>query len=282
MARIDTLLRDAADRIGGDSPRLDAEILLAHVLGKPRSHLYAWPERELDANQCDAFARLIERRVAGEPVAYLVGEQEFWSLPLTVTPAVLIPRPETERLVELALTLHLEPVADVLDLGTGSGAIAIALATERPGWRLLATDVSEAALDVARINAERHRCRNLDFAQGNWYDAVPATRRFDLIVSNPPYVRSDDPHLQQGDVRFEPEGALTSGRGGLDDIRRIVAGAREHLRPGGWLLVEHGYDQAVEAGEIFREAGLSEVRCEPDLGDRDRVTLGRRSPDDRE
>ena len=281
MARIDTLLHDAANRIGGDSPRLDAEILLAHVLGKPRSHLYAWPERELDANQCDAFARLVERRVAGEPVAYLVGEQEFWSLPLTVTPGVLIPRPETERLVELALTLHTAPVADVLDLGTGSGAIAIALATERPGWRLLATDVSEAALDVARVNAERRHCHNLDFAIGNWYDAVPDSQRFDLIVSNPPYVRNDDPHLEQGDLRFEPEGALTSGHDGLDDIRRIAAGARKHLRPGGWLLVEHGYDQAVEAAEILRAAGLSAVRREPDLGGRDRVTLGRRSPDDR-
>ncbi len=280
MPRIDQLLRDTTTRIRSDTPRLDAEILLAHLLGKPRSFLFTWPEFEPDEATVAAFEALVARRIAGEPVAYLTGEQPFWSLTLTVTPDVLIPRPETELLVELALELIADDEAEVLDLGTGSGAIAIALASERPGWRLLACDRSDAALDVAQSNARRHGLDNIGFIASDWYAALP-TRRFDLIVSNPPYVRAGDPHLLRDGLPFEPASALVAGDDGLDDIRRIAAGAVERLHDGGWLLLEHGYDQAAAVGDILEQVGLVEVQSRSDLAGHLRATLGRKNPNDR-
>lgn len=265
----------AAARIGGGEARFEAELLLAHVLGRPRAWLFAWPEFEPAAAQRETFERLVERRRAGEPIAYLTGHRAFWSFDLAVTPAVLIPRPETERLVELAL-MRIDADADVAiaDLGTGSGAIALALAYERPRARVLASDASDEALAVARANAQRLGIANIDFAQGDWCAALGA-RRFDVIVSNPPYIAADDAHLGQGDLRHEPPAALASGADGLDAIRRIVADAPRHLHPGGWLLLEHGWQQAAQVRELLVAAAFDDVGSVMDLEGRDRVTLGR-------
>ncbi|MGY3263956.1 peptide chain release factor N(5)-glutamine methyltransferase [Lysobacter sp. HA35] len=267
--RIDALLRDARTRLDAR----EAEHLMAHVLGRPASWLFAHGDDEIDGAKRDAFMHLVERRVAGEPVAYLVGRRGFWTFDLDVTPATLIPRPETERLVELALE-HAAPNACIVDLGTGSGAIALALASERPNATVIATDASADALDVARRNAARLQLDRIDFRQGSWYSPL-AGERFNVIVSNPPYIADGDPHLQQGDLRHEPATALASGRDGLDDIRVIASGVRAHLVADGWLLVEHGYDQGDAVRRIFVDAGLVEVHTAQDLEHRDRVTLGR-------
>lgn len=265
----------AAARIGGGEARFEAELLLAHVLGRPRAWLFAWPEFEPDTAQRETFERLVERRRAGEPIAYLTGHRAFWSFDLAVTPAVLIPRPETERLVELAL-MRIDADADVAiaDLGTGSGAIALALAYERPRARVLASDASADALAVARANAQRLGIANIEFAQGDWCAALGA-RRFDVIVSNPPYIAADDAHLGQGDLRHEPPAALASGADGLDAIRRIAADAPRHLHSGGWLLLEHGWQQAAQVRALLAAAGFDDVGSVMDLEGRDRVTLGR-------
>jgi release factor glutamine methyltransferase len=272
--RIRDLLIDAARRLGGGADaRLDAELLLAHALGVSRASLYAHAEDEPSDAVHDAFLRLADERMRGVPVAYLVGHREFWSLDLVVTPAVLVPRPETESLVELALErLERDTDALVADLGTGSGAIALAIARERPHSRIVATDRSEAALDVARGNARRLAIANVAFAAGDWYEAL--AERFDVIVSNPPYVAAGDPHLE-GDVRHEPVPALVAGTDGLDALRRIVAGAPRHLRAGGSLLVEHGFDQGDAVRRLFRESGFLDVETARDAGGRERVTLGR-------
>ena len=281
MNTIRHVLAGAAGRLShSDSARLDAEVLLAHVLGKNRSHLYAWPEQTLAPAQLADFAALIERRATGEPVAHILGRREFWSLELQVTPDTLIPRPETERLVELALELIPAGAAcDIADLGTGSGAIALALASERPFCRLVATDTSAAALKVARTNAESHGLGQIDFRQGDWCAALGGAV-FDFIVSNPPYIASADPHLRQGDVRFDPASALASGTDGLDDIRRIAAQARRHLRPGGWLLLEHGHDQAKACIEILATRGFERIEDFTDLAGRPRVVRGRMPAED--
>lgn len=266
------LARAGADT---DAARLDAEVLLAHVLDKPRSHLRAWPERALTTEQAAHYAALVARRAGGEPVAHLLGRREFWSLDLDVTPATLIPRPETELLVELALArIPADAALTVADLGTGTGAIALAVARERPRCRVTATDRSAAALEVARRNAARLGIAGIDFRQGAWY-APLGDERYDLILSNPPYIRAGDPHLAQGDVRFEPPGALVAGADGLDDLRVIVAGAPAHLQDGGWLLVEHGYDQGAAVAALFGAAGFAEVATIRDLGGQARATLGR-------
>ena len=254
---------------------VDAQLLLAHALGRDRGWLYAHGRDPVDADARARFAALLARRQAGEPVAYLRGRQGFWTLELAVTPDTLIPRPETELLVELAL----ERVADglpvrTLDMGTGSGAIALALARERPGAEVTATDRSAAALEVARRNAHDHDIGNVRFALGDWYQPVRGMR-FGLIASNPPYIADGDGHLERGDLRFEPAGALASGGDGLDALRVIAAGAREHLQPGGWLLVEHGLEQGPAVRALFAEAGLEAVETARDLEDRERVTLGR-------
>lgn len=256
------------------SPRLDAELLLAHVLGKPRSYLLTWPEREVSAEQLDRFAQLMMRRQQGEPVAYLLGEQGFWSLALQVSPDTLIPRPDTERLVEVALELGPLRPARILDMGSGTGAIALALAAERSQWQLTGVDRMPGAVTVAEANRARLGLNNARFLISDWFSAV-AGQRFDLIVSNPPYIAAEDPHLQQGDVRFEPASALVSGVDGLDDIRHIVSAAPDHLEDGGLLLLEHGWQQADAVGNLLAQRGFTEVQNWRDLGGRQRVSGGR-------
>jgi release factor glutamine methyltransferase len=257
------------------SPRLEAEALLAACLERPRSYLFAWPERTLSTDQWQGFQALLRRRLDGEPVAYLLGEREFWSLRLEVGPDALIPRPETELLVELALErLPAVPAARVLELGTGSGAIAAALASERQNWRITASDASGAALALAERNFTRLGLANVRPLHGDWYAALPAGERFDLILSNPPYVTEDDPHLKQGDLLWEPRNALVAGADGLDAIRLIGAKAPEHLIPGGWLLIEHGWDQGPAVRTVLRGAGLRQVTSKRDLAGLERVSLG--------
>lgn len=259
---------------GSDSPRADAEALLAHVLARPRSFLRAWPEVPIAPEAAARFLTLVERRMHGEPVAYLSGRRGFWTLELEVTPATLIPRPETERLVELALArLPDGQRLRVADLGTGSGAIALALAAERPQIEVTATDASPAALEIARANAARLGLGNVGFACGDWCAAL--TGCFVLIASNPPYLAEADAHLDRGDLRFEPRTALAAGADGLSDLRRIIDSAAEHLAPGGWLLLEHGHDQGESVPTLLRAAGYHEVECVTDLAGRPRVSLGR-------
>lgn len=278
---IAAVLRAAWARlVSSDSPRADAEILLAHVLGKARSYFVAWPEARLSAQDVAIFEALIARRAVGEPVAYLIGSRGFYGLDLAVSPAVLIPRPETELLVEAALARLPPPgaaaVCRVADLGTGSGAIALALASEiqsgRKDAQVVAVDVSPDALAQARANAARLGLA-VDFRLGDWCGGL-ADEVFDMIVSNPPYIRADDAHLTQGDVRFEPALALASGADGLDAIRAIIACAPAHLKPGGWLLFEHGYDQAEAVAGLLRAAGWQTVASLIDLQGHARVTLG--------
>ncbi|WP_114240826.1 peptide chain release factor N(5)-glutamine methyltransferase [Dyella sp. C9] len=269
MAEVRQALAEATAELGD---RLEAELLLVHVLGKPRSWLIAHADDVLAALEGDAYRALVQRRRAGEPVAYITGQRGFWSLELEVTPATLIPRPETELLVELALA-RAAPQVRIADLGTGSGAIALALARELPRAQLVATDASADALAVARRNAVRLNLRNVNFAHGDWLAALDG-QRFNLIVSNPPYIEAGDPHLGQGDLRFEPASALASGIDGLDDIRRIVAQARLHLEPGGWLLMEHGWNQGEAVRAVLKGAGYREVFTARDLEQRDRVSGG--------
>lgn len=272
MARLDTLLREAGARVDP----VDAALLLAHALGKPRAWLYAHGDDEATAGTARDFASLVARREAGEPVAYLTGHRGFWRLELTVTPDTLIPRPETELLVELALQrLPAGGDARVADLGTGSGAIALAIACERPRARIVASDRSAAALEVARANADANGIGNVDFRHGDWFVPLRGDT-FDLVASNPPYIAEGDPHLAQGDLRHEPPAALASGSDGLDAIRAIVAGAPAHLAPGGWLLLEHGHEQGAAVRALLHGAGFEEVETACDLEARERVTLGRK------
>jgi release factor glutamine methyltransferase len=271
MIEVRHALFAATQRLG---ERIDAEILLLHVLGKPRSWLIAHADDVLDMDVQTAYASLVERRIAGEPVAYITGHRGFWSFELEVTPATLIPRPETELVVELALArLPHEAGAAIADLGTGSGAIALAIAHERPRARVVATDVSMAALAVAQRNALSLDVGNVTFIQGDWLTPLVG-ERFNLIVSNPPYIEAADPHLGQGDLRFEPADALASGSDGLDAIRRIVGDAREHLDVDGWLLFEHGWNQGEAARALLHSAGYAEVVTAQDLEQRDRVSGG--------
>jgi len=253
-----------------DSPRLDAELLLMFVLKVTRSHLFAHPDRELSNADATRLGMLVERRLNYEPVAYLTGEKEFWSLPLQVSPETLVPRAETERLVEATLAL-IPPNANmaVLDLGTGSGAIAIAISSERPQCRIVATDRSAPALDIAAANAERHELGNIRFQQGNWLDAV-AGQTFDIIVSNPPYIASNDAALEQ--LPCEPRRALASGEDGLNAIRRIAADAGRHLVSGGTLFLEHGADQQESVAQILADQGWVGIQCLSDLSGLPRVT----------
>jgi len=258
-----------------DTPALDAQVLLAHALGQDRTYLIAHLRDELSPDQQARFDDYIARRSAGTPVAYITGQQEFWSLPLTVTPDTLIPRPETELLVELALDrMSRHDPLTIADIGTGSGAIALAIASERPNWQVLATDVSAAALEVAKANATRLKIPNIEFREGENLRPLDDLQ-FDMIVSNPPYVPEDDPHLHAGDVRFEPRGALVAGMDGLDVIRSLVSGSKSNLKEGGWLLIEHGYDQEQAVYNLFIDAGYQNVECYRDLADVPRVTIGR-------
>lgn len=278
MTTLANAIRDAASRLSGDASHLEAELLLAHAMQRPRSWFYAHASDVMAAPDGLAFEALLRRRLHGEPVAQITGRRGFWSLDLAVTADTLIPRPETELLVELALDRmpRAEPMR-VLDLGTGTGAIALAVASERALAEVTATDASAAALAVATANA-REAGLPVRFLPGDWFGAVPR-EHFDLVLSNPPYLADGDPHLQQGDLRFEPRSALASGADGLDAIRAICDGVASHLAPGGWLLVEHGLEQGESVRALFRAAGLEQVATERDLEHRDRVTLGRRPRD---
>jgi release factor glutamine methyltransferase len=267
-------LAHAAATLAGDEAMREAELLLQHALDRPRAWLFAHADDMIDAAAAARFRSLVTRRAAGEPLAYVTGHREFWSLDLVVSPDVLIPRAETELLVELALQ-RIPPAAecDVADLGTGSGAIALAIARERPRARVLASDSSSAALAVARGNAARLAVGNIEFAQGDWCAALGG-RRFELIVSNPPYIAAADRNLGQGDLRFEPQAALASGADGLDAIRAIVEAAPAYLKPAGWLLLEHGFEQGRAVRERLEKSGFVEVFTALDLEQRERVSGG--------
>ncbi|MDO8954902.1 MAG: peptide chain release factor N(5)-glutamine methyltransferase [Gammaproteobacteria bacterium] len=276
MSSITRLLQQATLALlaSSDTAKLDAELLLAHALQQPRTYLYTWPEQSVNPEQIHAFLSLVDKRIAGQPIAYLLGNREFWSLSLEVNPKVLIPRPETELLVETALSLPLSEQAIIADLGTGSGAIALSLSVERPEWEIYATDYASAALEVAELNAKRLDLGTIHFLQGSWCQALPALL-FDAIISNPPYIDKEDPHLHEGDVRFEPRSALVADNKGLSDLDCIIKQARGYLKPGGYLLLEHGYNQAQAVVEIFADYGYQAIENRKDLAGVERVSLAR-------
>ncbi len=259
---------------GSDSPSLDSAVLLCHAIDKPRSYLFTWPEKVLTSEQFFRFEALLERRLAGEPVAYIIGEREFWSLPLKVAPSTLIPRPDTERLVEVALDKTANKTGKILDLGTGTGAIALALASELSNRQVVGIDFQPSAQILAQENAIHLGIRNVEFLCGSWFEPIQSGTKFALIVSNPPYIDGEDPHLEQGDVRFEPKTALVAEENGLADIKHISDKAREYLEKDGWLAFEHGYDQGQAVREILNDLGYRQVVTEQDYGGNDRVTLG--------
>jgi len=267
---------ESALSLDSSTARIEIQMLLQQVLGVNRAYLLAHPERALDEIQQATYRELLQRRLAGEPLAYILGEREFFGLSFKVTSATLIPRPDTELLVELALQ-RIPQHGRVLDLGTGSGAIALSIAHSRPDAQMTAVDASADALEVARENARRLNIGNARFVHSDWFESL-ASERYDLIVSNPPYIEDADAHLQQGDLRFEPRSALASGADGLDDIRRIVSEAKEHLNDGGWLMFEHGYDQAARVRELLEICGFVEVFSARDLAGIDRVSGGRIAP----
>ncbi len=257
-----------------DSARLDAEVLLCSVLEKNRSYLMTWPERKLTENQLKQFKELLDQRLQGNPIAHITGHREFWSLDLKITKDTLIPRPETELLVEQVLQqFPITTKKSLLDLGTGSGAIALAIASERPQWKITATDQSTSTLNIAHENSQHLKITNIEFKQGNWFQAV-SNKKFDIIVSNPPYIVNTDPHLKSGDVSFEPLSALASGIDGLDDINKIVTQAKQHLNAGGFLIIEHGYDQQSAVNKIFQKAGFNKITQTQDLSNTPRNTSG--------
>lgn len=271
-------LQRAQDLPHSESARLDVELLLASVLVCDRTYLYTWPEKRLTEAQLADFESLLAARQQGRPVAHLLGEREFWGLPLSVDDSTLIPRPDTETLVEAALSLSatLPKQAQVLDLGTGTGAIALALASEQPTWSVVAVDFSEAAVSLAERNRQVLTLNNVDIMVSDWFSQLQC-RQFHLIVSNPPYIDENDPHLSQGDVRFEPLSALVASDHGFADIQHIVQSGREHLWPNGWLLLEHGYTQGESVRALLQQAGYEDIETLKDFGNNDRVTLGRYS-----
>ena len=273
MTIIASLLR-SAELPDSPTARLDAELLLAAALGKPRSFLHTWPERIVSTEAALAFAGYLQRRRTGEPVAYILGQRGFWKLDLEVAPHTLIPRPDTEMLVEAALELvpAFAP-AQVLDLGTGAGAIGLALANDRQQWKITAVDRVLEAVELAERNRQRLQLDNAEVLNSHWFSALEG-RQFDLIISNPPYIAETDPHLSMGDVRFEPGSALTSGPDGLDDLRTIISEAPVHLSPGGWLLLEHGYDQGPAVRELLIRHGFERIQTRRDLGEHERITFG--------
>ncbi|AYL79456.1 peptide chain release factor N(5)-glutamine methyltransferase [Pseudomonas syringae pv. actinidiae] len=273
MTIIASLLR-SAELPDSPTARLDIELLLAAALGKPRSFLHTWPERIVSTEAAVAFAGYLQRRRTGEPVAYILGQQGFWKLDLEVAPHTLIPRPETEMLVEAALELvpAFAP-AQVLDLGTGTGAIALALANDRQQWKVTAVDRVPEAVALAERNRQRLQLDNAQVLNSHWFSALEG-RQFDLIISNPPYIADADPHLSAGDMRFEPSSALTAGPDGLDDLRTIIADASAHLNADGWLLLEHGYDQGPAVRELLIRHGFERIQTRRDLGEHERITFG--------
>lgn len=274
MSTIATMLIAAQQKfVGSDTPRRDAEVLLGFVLQQDRAYLYTWPERELVAGEQLLFLELVERRAHGEPVAYLCGYRDFWNLTLQVNSVTLIPRPETELLVELALQRLPETSCRVLDLGTGTGAIALALASERKAWQLQACDWQEEAVCLATMNAQRLGLSHVQCFRSHWFDQVDK-KDFDLIVSNPPYIDEADEHLQQGDLRFEPRSALVAGKQGFADLACIIDQSRQYLRPQGYLMLEHGFAQGEAVRTYMQQQGYAAIETFRDLAGCERVTLG--------
>ncbi|WP_028775236.1 peptide chain release factor N(5)-glutamine methyltransferase [Shewanella waksmanii] len=257
-----------------ESAKLDAEVILLHVIHKQRSYLYTWPDDRLNGEQIDSFTQMVSRRALGTPIAHIVGEREFWSLPFMVNPSTLIPRPDTEILVETALNLPLAHSAKVLDLGTGTGAIALSLAYERKEWQITAVDKVIEAVALAKANRDHLQQPQVKIIQSDWFDAVDCYD-FQLIVSNPPYIDAEDEHLNQGDVRFEPQSALTADEHGFADLYYIAAAAKDYLAPGGYLLLEHGFGQALQLRDKMIALGYESVATVRDFGSNDRCTLGR-------
>lgn len=258
------------------SATLDAQILLSHILNCNSAHLAAWPEKELNSQQIESFQKLINQRQQGSPVAHLTGQREFWSLNFKVNNATLIPRPETETLIEFILDKFGEKKElTLLDMGTGAGAIAITLANEKPDWTITATDISTAAIALAKENSAMLNAEDITFLQSDWFTNTPQ-QTFDIIVSNPPYISTNDPHLTEGDVRFEPDSALTSGKTGMDDIKHLCSQAKNYLVKDGWLIVEHGYNQKMAAAECFTDNGYKNISQKNDLAGHCRMTAGSR------
>ncbi|UQB43473.1 peptide chain release factor N(5)-glutamine methyltransferase [Thiomicrospira microaerophila] len=274
---ISTAIQQAVQQLTNSAndcnPKLEAEILLCHSLRVNRAYLLTWPEKALTETQVAEFFALVERRQAGEPIAYLLGYKEFWGLALQVSPATLIPRADTETLIEIALQkLAQYPKPQILDMGTGSGAIALALASERPDAKITAIDASPAALAVAQANGLAHQLK-INWLLSDWFSQLEG-QKFDCIVSNPPYIEQQDLHLTQGDLRFEPDSALSSGSDGLDDLRLIICQAPSYLNQQAWLFVEHGYNQADAVKQLFRQAGFQSITCQVDLAGHPRVSYG--------
>jgi release factor glutamine methyltransferase len=264
-----------SSRLASDSASLDVELLLCHVLECDRVYLRTWPDRALNAAQAQFFLALLEKRIKGQPIAYLIGSRDFWSLNLAVNEHTLIPRPDTEVLVERVLELDLGAQASVLDLGTGTGAIALALASERPLWKVVGVDCFDAVVSLAKENAHRNNILNAVFFKSDWFAAI-GDSKFNLILSNPPYIDANDPHLSQGDVCYEPSSALVSGENGLEDIAIITRTAPRFLEDDAWLVFEHGYQQGAEVRRLLLQAGYRAIHTYQDYGSNDRVTLGQR------
>jgi release factor glutamine methyltransferase len=274
---IEDCLKESTSQLaeaGFDSPQLDCAVLLCHILDKPRSYLLTWPEKKLNDFQVSKFDTLLARRLTGEPIAYIIGEREFWSLPLKVLPSTLIPRPDTERLVELALEKISVSANKVLDLGTGTGAIALAIASERQDIEVTGVDLRREVTALALENSQRLSIHNTRFVAGSWYSPLLENEAFNVIVSNPPYIDITDPHLVQGDVRFEPMSALVANDNGLADIRIISEQGRDHLYPNGWLLMEHGFEQGRDVRYILEQLGYQHISTSQDYAGLDRVTMG--------
>ena len=274
MQIVDVVKLAQQQLVESDSARLDSEILLCSVLKCERTHLYTHPEQSLSSKEIKSFDELVTLRAEGHPIAHLIQKKEFWSLELKVTTDTLIPRPETEVLVEAALNcIPKKSPCYVLELGTGTGAISIAIASDRQLANITATDIKESALQVAQLNAKSHQLNNITFEKANWFD-IKSISTYDLIVSNPPYISIDDPYLRQGDVRFEPESALVSGKEGLDDLYIIIAGAIKHLNTNGWLLLEHGFQQGKAIRHLLEENNFSSISTLKDYSNLDRVSIG--------
>ncbi|WP_018690831.1 peptide chain release factor N(5)-glutamine methyltransferase [Algicola sagamiensis] len=280
MQTIQSILDQATQAMKGisETAKLDGQCLMCHVLNCSKTYLFTWPDKVLSEEQKKQFEQLLSRRVEGEPIAYILKEREFWSLSLETAPSTLIPRPDTERLVELALESGLQNQGKLVDLGTGTGAIALAFASERPDWQVYGCDLSKDAVELAKRNQKKTGFENARFFESSWFSKFEENglQDIDILVSNPPYIDPQDPHLDEGDVRFEPKSALIADNHGLADIQIITHSAPEFLKAGGWLLIEHGFEQGKAVRDCFEDAGFIQVKTYQDYGENDRVTLGQK------